>query len=317
VINHEVKNAKDFEGLSQLYKKIYNYLLFKNKSITDSAHPLDHHPKIEKEVAAALESVIPRAALAPFVTLSASEKLVQLVELSNLVIGIRLFNQEIGKGGSGLLKVGELLDNAAALTKEQIFREVEDVTELCEKYGQIFRVFLKGRVDLQPNEFRRLRSELAFVRQYKSFLLNLAEEIEASENSFEANSLKYAKEIEDLRALLGSKSSAPKEQVYPKFAILAQAYVSVFEERKYFEDKVKFYNLLKEFRKSFPLSLSQKFYEKVAELLATLPPEDASAVEEDPNSGIEVFMQSNSPDFMQKDCDYLGFCIWALVKHNG
>ena len=29
--------------------------------------------------------------------------------------------------------------------------------------------------------------------------------------------------------LLGSKSSAPKEQVYPKFAILAQAYVSVFE----------------------------------------------------------------------------------------
>lgn len=268
-------------------------------------------------MAAALESVIPRAALAPFVTLSASEKLVQLVELSNLVIGIRLFNQEIGKGGSGLLKVGELLDNAAALTKEQIFREVEDVTELCEKYGQIFRVFLKGRVDLQPNEFKRLRSELTFVRQYKSFLLNLAEEIEASENSFETNSLKYAKEIEDLRALLGSKSSAPKEQVYPKFAILAQAYVSVFEERKYFEDKVKFYNLLKEFRKSFPLSLSQKFYEKVAELLGTLPAEDASGIEEDPNSGIEVFMQSNSPDFMQKDCDYLGFCIWALVKHNG
>lgn len=38
---------------------------------------------------------------------------------------------------------------------------------------------------------------------------------------------------------------------------------------------------------------------------------------EDPNSGVEVFMPSNSPDFMQKDCDYLGFCIWSLVRHNG
>lgn len=91
--------------MSQLYKKIYNYLLFKNKSITGKERIDENQGKIEKEVAAALESVIPRAALAPFVTLSSSEKLIQLVELSNLVIGIRLFNQEIGKGGSGLLKV--------------------------------------------------------------------------------------------------------------------------------------------------------------------------------------------------------------------
>lgn len=34
--------------------------------------------------------------------------------------------------------------------------------------------------------------------------------------------------------LLGAKSSAPKEQVYPKFAILSQAYVSIFEELKKF-----------------------------------------------------------------------------------
>ena len=39
-------------------------------------------------------------------------------------------------------------------------------------------------------------------------------------------------------------------------------------------------------------------------------------IEEDPNSGIDIFMP-NSPDFMQKDCDYLGFCIWSLVKNNG
>lgn len=233
------------------------------------------------------------------------------------MIGIRLFNQEIGKGGSGLLKASELLNNEASAIKEEIFREVEDITEQCERYGQVFRVYQKGRAELQGNEFRRLKNELTFIRQYKSFLISLAEEIESSESSFDTNSIKYSKEIDDLRQLLGSKSSAPKEQVYPKFAILAQSYVSIFEERKYFEDKVKLYSLLKDFRKSFPLSLSQKFYEKVSEIFSSIPAENAGEVEEDPNSGIEVFMQSNSPDFMQKDCDYLGFCIWSIVKHNG
>lgn len=131
-------------------------------------------------MAAALESVIPRAALAPFVTLSSSEKLIQLVELSNLVIGIRLFNQEIGKGGSGLLKASELLNNQAQNVREEVFKEVEDVTELCEKYGQILRVFQRGKLDLQHSEFKRLRNELTFIRQYKSFLVSLAEEIESS-----------------------------------------------------------------------------------------------------------------------------------------
>lgn len=78
--------------------------------------------------------------------------------------------------------------------------------------------------------------------------------------------------------MLGTKSSAPKEQVYPKFAILAQAYVSVFEERKYFEDKVKLYNLLKEFRKGFPLSLSAKFHEKIADICSSIPPESSEGI---------------------------------------
>lgn len=114
----------------------------------------------------------------------------------------------------------------------------------------------------------------------------MAQEIESSEASFEINSLKYEKEIEELKVLLGTKSSAPKEQVYPKFAILAQSYVSIFEERKYFQDKVHLYNLLKEFRKGFPLSLSSRMHEKAAEILSSLPAESTEHIVEDPNSGI-------------------------------
>jgi hypothetical protein len=38
--------------------------------------------------------------------------------------------------------------------------------------------------------------------------------------------------MDDLKVLLGAKSSAPKEQVYPRFAILAQSYVAIHQEKK-------------------------------------------------------------------------------------
>jgi hypothetical protein len=68
-----------------------------------------------------------------------------------LVVGIRLFNKEIGKGGSGLLGLGDLLNVDALSVKEESFKEVEDVTEQCEKYSHIFKVYQKGKIDLQPS----------------------------------------------------------------------------------------------------------------------------------------------------------------------
>lgn len=75
VVTLEIKNAKDFEGLTVLYRKIFNFLLYKNKELIEN-YDDDSNVifNIEKEVAAALESVIPRAALGPFVSLNPSEK---------------------------------------------------------------------------------------------------------------------------------------------------------------------------------------------------------------------------------------------------
>ena len=75
---------------------------------------------IEREVAAALESVFPRIGsrwifceshneicnscrLKSFVSMSPDDKKFQLKELANIVGGIRLFNKEIGKGGAGIV----------------------------------------------------------------------------------------------------------------------------------------------------------------------------------------------------------------------
>ena len=71
-----------------------------------------------------MESVLPRAGLRPFVSLTTPEKVAQLCELSNIVIGIRLFNRDIGKGGVGLESFAEIINHPARSLLNELNYEV-------------------------------------------------------------------------------------------------------------------------------------------------------------------------------------------------
>jgi len=51
---------------------------------------------------AALQSVFPQSELGTFLALQKRDKERQLQELAMIVIGIRLFNKDCGKGGEGI-----------------------------------------------------------------------------------------------------------------------------------------------------------------------------------------------------------------------
>jgi hypothetical protein len=57
---------------------------------------------VVREATAALQSVFPQTELGSFLSLSKRDKDRQLVELTQIVTGIRLFNKECGKGGEGI-----------------------------------------------------------------------------------------------------------------------------------------------------------------------------------------------------------------------
>jgi hypothetical protein len=73
--------------------------------------------------------VLPRAGLRPFVSLTTPEKVAQLCELSNIVIGIRLFNRDIGKGGVGLESFNEIINHPARDLINDLNVEVADIME--------------------------------------------------------------------------------------------------------------------------------------------------------------------------------------------
>lgn len=51
--------------------------------------------------------------------------------MSNLIIGIRLFNQEIGKGGASLALINDLVNYEGRRLHHLTAKELQEVTELC------------------------------------------------------------------------------------------------------------------------------------------------------------------------------------------
>jgi len=45
--------------------------------------------------------------------------------------------------------------------------------------------------------------------------------------------------------------------------------------------------------------------------------QDLDLVKYNEDSGIERLLPQTTPDFMQTPLDYLGFCVWSIVKRNG
>jgi len=167
-----------------LYKRIFNYLLYKNKQhiISNlSAIKLTQtiSNTIEREVAAALESVLPRAGLRPFISLATPEKVAQLCELSNIVIGIRLFNWDIGKGGVGLESFDEIINHPAWNLINELSEEVADIMESSDNYTIFFNVLeeIEERQKLNKHDITLFKDELTYKRQFLIYILELKSDV--------------------------------------------------------------------------------------------------------------------------------------------
>ena len=122
-----LKPGNDVEALTALYRRIFNFLVVR------AGHEAGH----EREIAAALESVFPRIGLKAFTSLAAEDKVAQLHELANIVLGIRLFNRHIGKGGAGIQDVPRVAAELVASLVGQVGEDLEGVETLCAQYVDV------------------------------------------------------------------------------------------------------------------------------------------------------------------------------------
>mmetsp|Transcript_16187 Transcript_16187/g.19158 ORF Transcript_16187/g.19158 Transcript_16187/m.19158 type:complete len:854 (+) Transcript_16187:26-2587(+) len=242
------KSGSDFDALTGLYRMIFAYvmahfdgdrdLVAKNKGNTSPGIEKPNTPgandrEVEREVAAGLESVFPRIGLKAFVMLSSEQKKAQICEMANIVLGIRLFNREVGKGGAGLSHVEEEAYTTAQDLNEQLEHEIADVEDLCLQYQEtIVYVHITNPSRISQEEIKRWNDELANRRQYLSFLSALRDDVVTSLSKVNTLRNTFKSIVSDLQSLVGSRSSVPKEHVYPRFEQLAIEWLALVAESR-------------------------------------------------------------------------------------
>ena len=213
---------------------------------------------VDREIAAALESVFPQAGLNAFNMLSPGDKKSQVLNLINIVLGIRLFNRDIKKGGAGLEDVPALAAQEVEALYDQFEKESTALGDICYTYSDVLNLELHAPGTISASVLR-LQAELLNRRQYILLIHQLQHEVLESLDLITDARHKFSDLCSELRTLVGLRTSVPKEQVYPKFQQLAMYWRLLMEEREMNAMRRQiFHAMLLRYRQSFSSNLLEE-----------------------------------------------------------
>ncbi|KAH7830132.1 putative cilia- and flagella-associated protein 206 [Monocercomonoides exilis] len=249
--------------VEDLYQPLLNYV-FANAAPQAEIK----EDKVREEVASALESVLPRRDLSSIVRMDVQDLEVQLKELCEIVLGIRLFHKHSQLGSEDLLdyhllcesdtellknQIGQVLQmtddhkkaiQLALMMKEKQQREKESSASPSTSSSPSPSLSASASSSSSPSssaptsvsfpsfieglDASLLKNELLNRQQLVLFLRTLYTEIDEVGNFSHAASDSFKKELEEVREVVGGKTAIPKAQVYPRFVRLSRLWHSLF-----------------------------------------------------------------------------------------
>jgi hypothetical protein len=317
---------QDFDAISVTYRQIFAWLLLKcGHPDPDAEAKIDKAERkaVERECAAALESVFPRVGLRAFVSLTPNEKAAQLQELAAIVLGIRLFNAHLGKGGTCLPL--DAVDTRSLQEADELLRVLQvdldhDAAE-CEKLAAFLLYAAKAKAKPAATRTTEAMLELLYRRQLLTYLLSLQDEVAQSQERLAAAVQQYAEELDALDALVGSKTSVPKEQVYPRFDGLARTFRMCWNDSQRLRRCQELQQLLKKHREEYCPGLPAAELDslaawKVEHTEADVGLADSSDVPATPANECEIIPPDDEA-FMQLGVDLQCLCPYMLTENKG
>lgn len=267
IVDVIMEDSSDFEALTLLYRRIFRFLL------EFAPNSKSNDRTVEREVAAALESVFPRIGLKAFVLLSREDKSTQLMELARIVLGIRLFNKDQGRGGTGLDDMDVDSVKLANAMASDLDREVEFFGDACSKYQLAIQrsKLLLRRKEMGINDSNlpevnsyivdRWTKELINRRQYLSFIRTIQDDIHFRKEKIVQLSESLSADLKNLKSLISNKASIAKEIVYPRFDAIGGCWIQLFEEATMLTARANTFSSLCKYRLSFNPTVAEEFYD--------------------------------------------------------
>ena len=321
----------------QIHKKIFNYLLIKTKqntlnSINDdtltSSEKTNLGINAEREIYLNLDNIFPKSGLTPFLTLSIQDKISQLNELSNTVMGIRLLNCELGKGGIGLMT----LEDIKKKLKYDLLYEVKEfydkVNSVCEKYSLIydnldFDTINEGQ---ESQVLDKIRKYIVYYRQILTYLSMLIDELHNSIQFKDSLILNYENEKNAILDIIGNQTSISKDQAYPRFQNLAKMYTKFQEQVFILDIRENVFRKLYKFitnndiKLEYDLDAWEGCFQLYTDKLDIYEKQDEPIFSFESgayNNGVTLLKHDSTADYLDIKLEYQGFCIVTLLNKRG
>lgn len=319
----------------QIHRKIFNYLLIKTKQNTlNSLTECDNKnlgTNAEKEIYLLLDNIFPKSGLTPFLTLSIQDKIAQLNELANTVMGIRLLNCEVGRGGLGLMS----LDEIKKKLKFDLLGDVKDyytkINTACEKYTLVYdNLDLEMNIDEKEIKvLNKIRKMIVYYRQILTYLSMLIDDLHSSIQLKDSLIMNYETEKNDIMEIVEKRTLVTKEQAYPRFQNLSKMYTKFQEQVFILDIRENVFRQLYDFiSKNAVNGIKEDYDEKEWEDCFELYVDklDIYEKQEEPKfafesgmyqNGVTILLQNSTADFLDLKLEYQGFCICTLLNKKG
>ncbi|NWH87974.1 CF206 protein, partial [Aegithalos caudatus] len=212
------------EEMENVYQNIVTYVLLRS----GLGSPTDI--EAVREVTAALQSVFPQTEMITFISLSKKDKEQQLKDLAMLVTGIRLYNKQCQKGGSGIDDLPNLLHKAIPSAT----RTLDERLNSCQLQAQRYMALLESMQEDPPRYSQlstlKLKEALFNVRQYEAFLFILQSNAITSAQEVESLDAKFEAAMVVLKNTVQDKTSIESKEVFPTFMELSKLWTSYQNE---------------------------------------------------------------------------------------
>ncbi|KAK9879906.1 hypothetical protein WA026_008407 [Henosepilachna vigintioctopunctata] len=276
-----------------------------------------------------------------FIIRTKYDKKEKLLEYTELVAGIRLFNKHCGKGGEGIEDVPKMLRRAIEAMQQEIQKILLNVmqkvnvlttildihfvpTEITKNNYEMVLINLPEGITLPDIE--RIKNLLVMFRQYEIFVRRLLSRVIQVEQRQEEISEKLWKMYDMINIVVQFKIAVPAHEVFPLFRELAKTWYKIQDEALLLS---KFNDVLV----SLSIYIKQTVYPEyerqdwvTEQLLGGHQPQtDAERMRELTKN---TLIPSSDPAFQLKTPDnvdnihalnfeFLGFCPWKMVATNG
>ncbi|TPX40580.1 hypothetical protein SeMB42_g04240 [Synchytrium endobioticum] len=315
--------TKSVAAYDALYGKIITYLLA--RSYIGSPTEL----RAVRETTAALESVFPPSELGAFIALGRQEREAQLTGLMQLVMGIRLFNMKLGKGGETIEKLPDLCEREVKELSDMLKKMMTNSESLVQLYTAAI-TYLSSH-DLTPEQpsIENLKSALVFQRQLLTYLDALQDTCQRSRAAVTALCARFESSIAELKSTCRAKTAVPVDQVYPQFIAIAALWMAWLDELYLLAFRQGLLSQLEAHAQNAHVAIPKSITEVLEPLKKDIEPEilndqaiiakasEVMAAIPPLNRAVEVVHPGNSTQYWKLPVEYGGYCPVTLIQQNG